>query len=134
MIYSLLQLNPREERRLKAGHLWIYSNEINVAKTPLKSFTPGQLVTIVSSTSKPLGIGYVNPHSLLCVRLLSTDCKTVVTLDWVKDRLKTALKWRERCFSKPYYRWIFGESDGMPGLVMDRFDDTVVLQFNTSLI
>ena len=69
MKYPILQLKPREERRLKAGHRWIYSNEIDVTKTPLKSFTAGQLVTVVAANGKSLGVGYINPNCLLCVRI-----------------------------------------------------------------
>ena len=132
MKYPILQLKPREERRLKAGHRWIYSNEIDVTKTPLKSFTAGQLVTVVAANGKSLGVGYINPNCLLCVRLLTPDPVAIINEDWFKKQLQIALQWRERCFAKPYYRLVFGESDGLPGLVIDRFAETFVLQCNTA--
>ena len=132
MTYPLLQLKPREERRLKAGHCWIYSNEIDTIKTPLKSFTAGQLIRIAAAGGKLLGIGYINPNCLLCARLLTSDATTTINTEWFKARLQIALQWRERYFAKPYYRWVFGESDGLPGLVIDRFAETLVVQCNTA--
>ena len=67
----VLVLKRNEDRRLRAGHLWIYSNEVDTGKTPLTAFTPGAAIVIQSATGKTLGAGYVNPHSLLCARLLS---------------------------------------------------------------
>ena len=70
-----LRLKPREERRLHAGHLWIYSNEVDIARTPLTALAPGALCRIVDSRGKVLGVGYANPHTLLCGRLLTSNGK-----------------------------------------------------------
>jgi 23S rRNA (cytosine1962-C5)-methyltransferase len=71
--FAPLRLRKEEDRRLRAGHLWIYSNEVDVAATPLRDFQPGQPVTIQASNGKFLGSGYINPNVLLCARLVSRD-------------------------------------------------------------
>jgi 23S rRNA (cytosine1962-C5)-methyltransferase len=127
-----LYLNKNEERRLLAGHLWIYNNEIDTRRSPLKSFRAGELVQIYNSRDKALGVGYINPHTLLCARLLTRDADEALDKEFFARRLRRALAWRERYFATPYYRLIFGESDGLPGLVVDRFADIFVLQLNTA--
>ena len=66
--YPTLALRRGEERRLRAGHLWVFSNEVDVAKTPLTGFQPGDPVWIVEAGGKPLGTGYVNPSTLIAAR------------------------------------------------------------------
>jgi 23S rRNA (cytosine1962-C5)-methyltransferase len=128
----LLRLKPREERRLRAGHLWIYSNEIDTARTPLKSIAPGSLCRIEDARGAPLGTGYVNPHALLCARLLSSRSDARIDADWFARRLRAALALRERLYARPFYRWVYGESDGLPGLVIDRYGEVIVVQCATA--
>jgi 23S rRNA (cytosine1962-C5)-methyltransferase len=127
---KVITLKKSEEKRIKAGHLWIYSNEIDTKLTPLKTFEPGELVEIQDSTKKSLGLGYINPQSLLSVRLLSRKvCK--IDLKFFKKRIKNALSLREDSFDEPYYRLIFGEGDFLPGLVVERFGQHFVIQIAT---
>lgn len=125
-----LFLNPHAERRLRAGHVWIYSNEIDTARSPLKPFEPGQQVVVHNANGKPLGIAYVNPHTLICARLVSRDHPLDKSL--LVHRLNIALALRERLFPERCYRLVYGDSDGLPGLVVDRFGDYVVVQINTA--
>lgn len=127
-----LLLKKNEERRLRQGHLWVYSNEVNVERTPLTAFTPGQPVRIVASDGKPLGCGYVNPHSLICARLVSRDPAQVLDRSLLVHRLNIALALRQRLFAQPYYRLVYGESDLLPGLVVDRFGDVLSVQLTTA--
>lgn len=127
-----LRLKPREERRLRAGHLWIYSNEVDIAKTPLTALTPGALCRIVDGRGKVLGLGYANPRTLLCARLLTSNPKATIDAAWFTNRIKSALALRERLYDKPYYRLIYGEADGLPGLVVDRYGEVLVVQFGTA--
>ncbi len=127
-----LILKKNEERRLRQGHLWVYSNEVDVARTPLTAFTPGQPVAIQGIDGKVLGSGYVNPHSLICARLVSRDPAHLLDRSLLVHRLNIALALRERMFARPYYRLVYGESDGLPGLVVDRFDDVLAVQLNTA--
>ncbi len=132
MKLSPLRLKPREHHRLRAGHLWVYSNEVDTKATPLSAFEPGQMARIEDAAGYPLGIGYVNPHALLCARILSRDPELAIDRALIAARLKEALALRERLFPDPYYRLAFGEGDGLPGLVVDRYDDTLVAQINTA--
>ncbi len=126
-----LRLKKNEERRINAGHLWIYSNEV-ARETPLKSFEPGELVRIFASNGKALGTGYVNPNSLICARVVSRDVSRVLDVSLMVERIRRALALREMLYDQPYYRLVFGESDGLPGLVVDRFADVLVVQLNTA--
>ncbi len=132
MQYPTLFLKKDQERRLLAGHLWIYSNEVDTQRSSLSGFTAGQLVTVISHQQKPLGIAYLNPNTLLCARLLSRDPRTRIDTDFFSQRLATALALRERLFPRPFYRWVHGESDGLPGLIIDRYQDVIVAQLNTA--
>jgi len=128
-LYPAVFLKPREERRLNAGHSWIFSNEI---RDSLKSYTPGELVTVFSAQNQYLGVGYINPHSLIAVRLL-TRTQTEINPGFIDHRINAALNLRERMFpDSRVYRLIFGESDGLPGIVVDRYDDICVIQSNTA--
>jgi len=127
-----LKLRKDQERRLQAGHLWIYSNEVDTAATPLNTFEPGDAVTVISHRGKWLGNGYVNPHSLICARLLTSTPGTVLDNALIEQRLAHALRLRERLFDRPYYRLAFGESDLLPGLVVDRLGDHLVAQITTA--
>jgi 23S rRNA (cytosine1962-C5)-methyltransferase len=127
-----LRLKKNEERRLKAGHLWVYSNEIDVTKTPLTDLEPGTAVSIEDASGHVMGSGYVNPHSLISARLISRDPRYVLDQSLITHRLNIALSLREQCFDKPYYRLVFGESDNLPGLVVDRFGDVLVVQITTA--
>jgi 23S rRNA (cytosine1962-C5)-methyltransferase len=127
-----LRLRPREERRLRAGHLWVYSNEVDVAKTPLTGFAPGSLCRVVDGRGKPLGLAYVNPRTLLAARLLTGNPDATIDAHWFTRRIQAALALRARLYAQPYYRLVFGESDGLPGLVVDRYGDVCVVQISTA--
>ena len=127
-----LRLRKNEERRLRAGHLWVYSNEVDIVATPLRDLAPGQPVVIEASNGKALGTGYVNPHVLLCARLVSRDPEQPFGPALVEQRLRTALSLRERLYSQPFYRLVYGEGDGLPGLIVDRYGDLCVAQLTTA--
>jgi len=128
----VLVLKRNEDRRLRAGHLWIYSNEVDTGKTPLTAFTPGAAIVIQSASGNTLGAGYINPHSLLCARLLSRKPRTLFDVAFFTRRLKSALALREVLYSAPFYRLVFGEGDALPGLVIDRYGDVCVVQITTA--
>ncbi len=130
--YPALYLKRGEDARLRAGHLWVYSNEVDVARSPLTAFEPGEACAIVDHRGKPVGIGYVNPNSLIAARLVSRGVEHALDRSLIVHRLNVALALRERLYAEPYYRLVFGESDGLPGLVLDRFGDVVVGQIATA--
>ncbi|WP_127471219.1 class I SAM-dependent rRNA methyltransferase [Thiomicrorhabdus aquaedulcis] len=131
-MYPSLKLKKNEERRIKQGHVWVFSNEVDNEKTPLKEFTAGQRVVFEDSAGKPLGMGYVNPNTLICGRLLSRSAKLELNLKFFKKRLQEAQALRELHFDQPFYRLVFGEGDGLPGLVIDRFGAVFVVQITTA--
>src|ERR1700728_5014154 len=128
----VLRLKRGEDRRLRAGHLWVFSNEVDNDATPLTGFTVGSMVRVLSERDLFLGYAYVNPHALICARILSRSPLHPPDRSWLEHRLKVALALRERIYAAPYYRVVFGESDGLPGLVLDRYGDVVVGQIATA--
>ncbi|GGM12550.1 hypothetical protein GCM10009425_24360 [Pseudomonas asuensis] len=128
MTMPSLRLKANAERRLRAGHLWVYSNEIDVAATPLTNFQAGDQAILEAAGGKPVGIVALSPHNLICARLISRDTKHVLDKSLLVHRLKVALSLRERLFDKPFYRLVYGDSDLLPGLVVDRFGDVIVAQ------
>jgi 23S rRNA (cytosine1962-C5)-methyltransferase len=127
-----LRLRKDEDRRLRAGHLWVFSNEVDVTHTPLTAFEPGEVVEVQDARGAPLGVGYVNPRSLIAARLVSRDRDDRLDAALLQRRLTRALALRERLFDRPFYRLVYGESDGLPGLVVDRFGDVLVAQITTA--
>ena len=128
MTLPALRLKPNADRRLRAGHLWVYSNEIDVAATPLNAFQAGDQAVLEAAGGKPLGIVALSPNNLICARLLSRDVRHVLDKSLLVHRLNVALSLRERLFDKPFYRLVYGDSDLLPGLVVDRFGDHLVVQ------
>jgi len=127
-----LRLKPREGRRLSGGHLWVFSNEVDAERTPLSAFEPGAPCRVIGDRDRFLGYAYVNPHALICARILGRDARHPPGRSLLVHRLQVALALRERLYEKPYYRLAYGESDGLPGLVLDRYGDVVVGQIGTA--
>jgi 23S rRNA (cytosine1962-C5)-methyltransferase len=125
-----LRLKRNEDRRLNAGHLWIFSNEVDTQQTPLTKFEPGELVRVLAHNDRALGLAYVNPQSLISARLL--ESWHLPDVAWLAARIRSALKLRERLYREPYYRLVYGESDGLPGLVIDRYGSACVVQIGTA--
>src|ERR1700688_3285396 len=125
-----LRLKRNEDRRLHAGHLWIFSNEVDTGQTPLTKFKAGDLVRVLAHNDRALGLAYVNPQSLISARMLETW--KLPDVAWLAARIRAALALRERLYPKPYYRLVYGESDGLPGLVIDRYGSSCVVQIGTA--
>jgi len=132
MSTASLRLKKDQERRLLTGHCWVYSNEVDTEATPLGSFEPGQPIEILSHRGRWLGLGYVNPHSLICARLVSRSKKRPLTPALWVERVRRALELRDQLYPHPFYRLIFGESDGLPGLIVDRYGELLAVQITTA--
>jgi 23S rRNA (cytosine1962-C5)-methyltransferase len=128
----VLKLKRGEDRRLRAGHLWVFSNEVDTVSTPLTRLERGARVRVHTDRDQFLGHAYVNPNALICARLVSRDPEHPVDRSLIVHRLNVALALRQRLSVQPYYRLVFGESDGLPGLVLDRYGDIVVGQIATA--
>lgn len=127
-----IYLKKNEDKRLRKGHLWVFSNEVDTQRSPLEQFAAGDLAQVKSDDGKILGTAYVNPQTLICARLLSRKPNLKCGVNFFKERLTTALALREKLFDKPYYRLVFAESDGLPGVVIDRFGSVLSVQITTA--
>jgi 23S rRNA (cytosine1962-C5)-methyltransferase len=129
-----LVLRRGADRRLRGGHLWIYSNEIDSQRTPLNRFETGDTVSVLGADGRLLGSAYVEPQSLICARLYAPGELRALDQSFITGRLRSALALRERLFEDPCYRLVYGDSDGLPGLVIDRFRDYLVVQLNSPAV
>ncbi len=132
MQIPVLTLKPREDKRLRIGHLWVFSNEVDTVKSPLKGLEPGGLCRVEDSRGQALGLATVSPNALICGRILTRRADASIDVGWFCRRLARALALREQVYEKPYYRLAYGESDGLPGLVIDRYGDVCVVQIATA--
>ncbi len=132
MEIPVLFIKKGQERRLRAGHLWVYSNEVDSRRSPLKDFQPGEPVALMNHEEKWLAWAYVNPNSLICARIVSRRQEHLLDQSLLVHRIKVALGLRTRLYQQPFYRLLFGESDGVPGLVVDRFGDYLAVQISTA--
>lgn len=117
---------------MRLGHAWVFSNEVDISRSPLTGFAPGDLSVVRDAYGKPVGTAYVNPGALICARILTSDAKAAIDAGWWTARIRRALGLREQVYPTPHYRLIYGESDGCPGLVVDRYGDVLVAQLNTA--
>jgi 23S rRNA (cytosine1962-C5)-methyltransferase len=129
--HKTIRLKPREGRRARAGAPWIFSNEVQMDEAA-KTLAPGSVVNIAFDDGQPLGTGYFNPKSLIALRLLEKTPDTVIGTGFFVRYLERALKIREALYARPFYRLVHAEGDGLPGLTIDRFGDTVVAQITTA--
>jgi len=126
----VLRLKRNEDRRLQAGHLWVFSNEVDTVQSPLTRFPAGSLVRVLAHNDRALGLAYVNPKSLISARMLCTW--QLPDTGWFAARLRVALALRSRLYAEPFYRLVYGEADGLPGLVVDRYGTQCVAQIGTA--
>ena len=118
-------------KRAQQGHPWVYSNEIAM-NAAAKALPSGALVTVQTASGETLGVAMFNPRPLVSVRFLDRDAGRVIDTEFFAARLNTALRLRERLYDRPFYRLIHAEADGLPGIVVDRFDDVLVAEINTA--
>jgi 23S rRNA (cytosine1962-C5)-methyltransferase len=126
-----VDLLPASSKRLEAGHPWVYSNEVRIDEAA-RTRAPGTLVTLRRADGSALGVAMFNPHTLIAARLLDRDPDRVIGARFFARRIERALRLREQLFDEPFYRLVHAEADGLPGLVVDRFDDVLVVQSNAA--
>ena len=125
-----LYLCKGADRRLRGGHLWVYSNEVDSKRSSLGHFEPGDTVCVRTADGKLLGSAYMEPQSLICARLYAPGAPRQLDQALFESHLRTALQGRQSAFDLPYYRLVYGDSDTLPGVVIDRFGDYLVVQLN----
>ncbi|MGH8580884.1 MAG: class I SAM-dependent rRNA methyltransferase [Gammaproteobacteria bacterium] len=127
-----LRLKKGEEHRLRSGHPWVFSNEIDTTATLISELSPGQAVEVHDYRGRLIGRGYANPRTLILARLLNRGERRIPLDTLIGERLREALMLRQRLFSTRFFRLAFAESDGLPGLVVDCYGDVVVVQISTA--
>jgi 23S rRNA (cytosine1962-C5)-methyltransferase len=114
-------------KRVRGGHPWIYSNEVDMSAAA-RGLAPGTLVEVRDHAGAALGTAMFNPRSLIAARVISAEGGAVIDADFLAARIAAALALRTRLYAKPFYRLVHAEADGLPGLVIDRYGDNLVLQ------
>lgn len=125
MSYPVVKIKKGEGRQFKAGGLWIYDNEIDEIE---ESAENGKFVKVVDFDEYPLGIGFLNTNSKLTVRMMTKCADTVIDTAFLKKRVEAAWDYRKKTVDTSSCRVIFGEADFLPGLVIDKFSDVLVVQ------
>ncbi|HEX9464969.1 MAG TPA: class I SAM-dependent rRNA methyltransferase [Alphaproteobacteria bacterium] len=127
----VIHLQPGRHKRVRAGHPWVYSNEV-VMDAAAKALPPGTLVRLAAANGEPLGAAMFNPRTLIAARLLHHDPDAAIDTEFFRQRIAAATALRERLYPGGFYRLIHAEADGLPGLVIDRYGEAVVIQANTA--
>jgi 23S rRNA (cytosine1962-C5)-methyltransferase len=128
----VVRLMPKANARaIRHGFPWVYANEM-VTDRRTKALAPGSLAVLQDELRQPLGLVSVNPNSKIIARVLDTDPDAQLDHEWFVAKIARALKLREQLFDAPFYRLIHAEADGLPGIVIDRFGDTCVIQPNAA--
>ena len=129
--YPTIKITRGHDRRQKAGAPWLFSNELRLDDAA-KGLPPGSIVRLMAPTGKIVGVAHFNPHSLIAARLLSRNKDASIDRAFLERRIARALALREKLYDRPYYRLVHAEGDGLPGLVVDRYGDLLVVQLNTA--
>lgn len=128
-----LRIKKRDQQRLRDGHLWVYSNEVDTDVTPLKNIKTA-LVHLEDYRGNFLATASFNNQALICARILDTEPRDVLDDAFFEKRIQTALELRQIAFKQDFYRLVYGEGDLLSGLVIDRFAQTFVVQIGTQAI
>ncbi|MDR0734425.1 MAG: class I SAM-dependent rRNA methyltransferase [Elusimicrobiota bacterium] len=123
-----IKLRAKEEHRILKGHCWIFSNELEQID---KTIEPGSIVRVLDSRGAVLGAGFFNPHSLIAVRLI-TRGEEAPPKDFIFENIDAAVSWRKQYGIRKYGRMCYGEADALPGLVIDRYGDYLVIEILTA--
>jgi len=129
---SMVRLKPKTKpQAIRRGFPWVYDNEL-VTDRRTKGLDSGSLAILEDADRRPVALVAVNPKSKIFCRVLDRDVDAVIDQDWFEAKLSKALDHRERLYDQPFYRLVHAESDGLPGVVIDRFGDTAVIQPNAA--
>jgi 23S rRNA (cytosine1962-C5)-methyltransferase len=128
----VVRLKPKAEARaIRHGFPWVYADEL-VTDRRTQGLPPGTLAVLEDADRRPLGLVTVNTKSKIIARMLDRDVAAIIDAAWFATRIERALSMRKRLYSDPFYRLIHAEADGLPGIVIDRFGDTAVIQPNAA--
>ena len=124
-IKAIVALKKGEGRTLRAGGLWVYDNEIDSITGTVEN---GELVLVKDCNGYPMGIGFINRNSKITIRLLTRNKDAVIDKEFFRKRVKDAWEYRKKTVDTSSCRVIFGEADYVPGMVIDKFEDVLVVQ------
>lgn len=128
----VVRLLPKANARaIRHGFPWVYANEMVVDRRT-KALAPGTLAVLEDSARQVMGIVAVNPLSKIFCRMLDQNAEAEVNQSWFEGHINRAFQLRDQLYDAPYYRLIHAEADGLPGVVIDRFGDTAVIQANAA--
>lgn len=128
----VVRLKPKiRPQAIRHGFPWVYDNEL-VTDRRSKALAPGSLAVLEDAARTPISLVAVNPNSRIMARVLDRDLSAEIDQAWFETRIRRALHLRQKLFDEPFYRLIHAEADGLPGVVIDRFGDTTVLQPNAA--
>ena len=125
MEYAIATLKKGEGRALKAGGAWIYDNEI---ESVMGHFEDGDLVIVRDFDGYGLGKGFINRHSKIRIRMMTRNPEQEIDRGFLHNRIKAAWEYRKKTVDTGSCRVIFGEADWIPGMVVDKFSDVLVVQ------
>ena len=125
MSYAIVTLKKGEGRTIKSGGMWIYDNEI---ASVMGEFDDGDLVIVHDFDGYPMGKGFINRNSKIRIRLMTRHTDQEIDDEFLRMRIKDAWEYRKKTVDTGSCRIIFGEADFMPGLVVDKFSDVLVVQ------
>jgi 23S rRNA (cytosine1962-C5)-methyltransferase len=123
-----VKLRQKEERRILRGHPWVFSNEL---LQPVGECSPGEVVDVLDFSGRFLGRGYINPHTLIAVRIL-TRKREEIDSGFFRRKISAARTLRTMLGFGESFRAVFSEGDGIPGLIVDKYADTLVVQSSTA--
>ncbi|MCE8008088.1 RSP_2647 family RNA methyltransferase [Aestuariivita sp.] len=127
-----IRLKPKANARaIRRGFPWVYANEL-VTDRRTRALTEGTLAVLEDDERRPMGLFAINPRSKIIARFIEADPAAEIGADWFAARLSRALALRETLFDAPFYRLVHAEADGLPGVVIDRFGETCVVQPNAA--
>ncbi len=128
----VVRLLPKANARaIRHGFPWVYANEMVIDRRT-KGLAPGSLAILEDSARQVMGIVAVNPLSKIFCRMLDQNSESVIDQSWFAAHIARALQLREQLYDAPFYRLIHAEADGLPGVIIDRFGDTAVVQPNAA--
>ena len=132
--HPVIRLKPKTNaQRVRHGFPWVYDNEL-VTDRRTKGLRPGSLAILQDHSQNILGLFAVNPNSKIFARKLSDNVGSLINADWFAQKITKALALREQLYSQPYYRLVHAEADHLPGLIIDRFKDLLVIQPNAAWV
>ena len=128
----VIRLKPKTSpQRLRHGFPWVYDNEL-VTDRRTRNIEAGSLVKLTDHAQNSLGLFAFNAHSKIIARRVAFDPDTKINTDWFIKKLTVALMFRNTLYDEPFYRLVHAEADNLPGLIVDRFDDILVVQPNAA--